>query len=43
MRSGIGEAKEISKHGINMVHELKGVAKSSGPLCGKANLLVHNL
>ena len=28
MRSGIGEAKEISKHGINMVHELKGVGKN---------------
>ena len=28
MRSGIGEAKEICKHGINMVHELKGVGKN---------------
>ena len=28
LRSGIGDAKEIKKHGINVTHELKGVGKN---------------
>ena len=28
LRSGIGDAKEIKKHGINVSHELKGVGKN---------------
>ena len=28
MRSGIGDSNEITKHGIGMVHELKGVGKN---------------
>ena len=28
MRSGIGDSNEITKHGIDMVHELKGVGKN---------------
>ena len=28
MNSGIGDAEELSKHGINVVHELKGVGKN---------------
>ena len=28
MRSGIGDSEEIKKHGIEIVHELKGVGKN---------------
>ena len=28
MNSGIGDAQELNKHGINVVHELKGVGKN---------------
>ena len=28
MNSGIGDSDELSKHGIDVVHELKGVGKN---------------
>ena len=28
MNSGIGDSAELTKHGISMVHELKGVGKN---------------